>query len=106
MGEVETSAFVVGPFEPRADELTQHMDLAACAVEGAVPVELRGTFLRIGPNPHFDFRGKPYHVFDGDGMIHSMHFAGGGQAGRCVRACVPSLAALLLLLTSAVAVGD
>ncbi len=81
---IETSPFVKGAFEPRADELTTALDLGAIAIEGAVPSALRGKFLRIGPNPHFDYRGKPYHVFDGDGMIHSVTLDGKSQTGQCV----------------------
>ena len=81
---VETSFFVKGPFTPRSDEAVQSIDLHRACLEGAVPAELRGRFLRIGPNPHFDFRHKPYHVFDGDGMVHSVTFDGGGESATCV----------------------
>ena len=39
--------------------------IAVACIEGALPAGLVGTFLRIGPNPAFDFEDKPYHVFDG-----------------------------------------
>lgn len=86
---VETSFFVKGPFTPRSDEAVQSIDLRRACLEGAVPAELRGRFLRIGPNPHFDFRHKPYHVFDGDGMIHSLTFDGGGETATYVHTYTP-----------------
>ena len=45
---------------------------------GAVPGDLRGRFLRCGPNPLFDFRGRPYHPFDGSGHVSAVEFPGGG----------------------------
>lgn len=44
---------------------------------GKIPQDLSGSYLRNGPNPPFDFTGKPYHPFDGDGMIHAVHFDAG-----------------------------
>ena len=73
---VSTSPYIQGLWEPVETE--QHAVLGeGTKVEGVVPREICGTFLRIGPNPQFSFRGKPYHVFDGDGMIHSVTFPGG-----------------------------
>jgi carotenoid cleavage dioxygenase len=42
-------------------------------VEGDLPKDLNGVYLRNGPNQHV----KPikgYHWFDGDGMVHAAHF--------------------------------
>ena len=76
--EVDTSPYIQGLWEPVETE--QHAVLSeGTRVEGVIPKEICGIFLRIGPNPQFSFRGKPYHVFDGDGMIHSVSFPGGGQ---------------------------
>ena len=71
---VETSYFVKGAFTPRPDECAPgtKFSLGSATVEGSVPEDLVGAFMRIGPNPRFDFRGKPYHVFDGDGMVHAV----------------------------------
>ena len=89
MEQVETSYFLREAFRPRMDESTVQFDLGEAAVAGAklvvdrtvtttmvgtVPHDLVGCFLRIGPNPTFDFEGKPYHVFDGDGMVHAVSF--------------------------------
>ena len=69
---VKTSFFIKGGFRSVIKEISTELCLSSCCIEGKVPAALRGTFLRIGPNPRFDFRDKPYHVFDGDGMIHKV----------------------------------
>jgi carotenoid cleavage dioxygenase len=76
---VPTSFFVSGSFAPRSDEKVQRVTLSQSILKGHVTPDLQrllGTFLRIGPNPKYSFEGKPYHVFDGDGMIHSIQFHG------------------------------
>lgn len=45
-------------------------------VIGEVPKDLNGVYLRNGPNPKYQPRGR-YHVFDGDGMLHGMEFRNG-----------------------------
>ena len=74
--DVETSFFFSGAFRPRTDEATVVFPLT-----DDVPDDLVGAFLRIGPNPAFDFTGKPYHVFDGDGMVHAVSFPPVGATG-------------------------
>lgn len=59
-------------YAPVADELTQY-DLP---VEGAIPAELNGWYLRNGPNP----RQTTAHWFTGDGMIHGIRLEGGRAA--------------------------
>jgi carotenoid cleavage dioxygenase-like enzyme len=59
-------------YAPVADELT-HFDLP---VEGAIPAELNGWYLRNGPNP----RQAGAHWFTGDGMIHGVRLEGGRAA--------------------------
>lgn len=56
-------------FAPVADELAA-TDLA---VDGAIPPELDGWYLRNGPNP----RQPSAHWFTGDGMIHGVRIEGG-----------------------------
>ncbi|MDT0495715.1 carotenoid oxygenase family protein, partial [Streptomyces griseus] len=65
----ETDFFRRGNYAPVADELTAH-DLP---VEGAIPAELDGWYLRNGPNP----RQAGAHWFTGDGMIHGVRIEGG-----------------------------
>ena len=59
-------------YAPVADELTE-FDLP---VEGAIPAELDGWYLRNGPNP----RVATGHWFTGDGMIHGIRIEGGRAA--------------------------
>jgi len=56
-------------FAPVADERTE-FDLQ---VDGAIPAELNGWYLRNGPNP----RQAGAHWFTGDGMIHGIRLEGG-----------------------------
>ncbi|KAJ9556320.1 hypothetical protein OSB04_010934 [Centaurea solstitialis] len=51
--------------------------------EGTLPSCLDGVYLRNGPNPHFLPRG-PYHLFDGDGMLHAIRISK-GKATLCSR---------------------
>ena len=55
-------------YAPVTDELTE-FDLP---VEGAIPAELDGWYLRNGPNP----RQATAHWFTGDGMIHGVRIEG------------------------------
>jgi len=65
--------YLQGNFAPVARELTA-LDLP---VEGAIPPELRGLYLRNGPNPR---RGDPGHWFAGDGMVHGVRLEAGRAA--------------------------
>ncbi|KAI3468522.1 hypothetical protein Pfo_025185 [Paulownia fortunei] len=68
-----------GNFRP-VDELPP----TACqVVEGSLPPLLNGAYIRNGPNPQFIPRG-PYHLFDGDGMLHSISISK-GKATFCSR---------------------
>lgn len=50
-------------------------------IEGAIPVELDGVYLRNTENPVHDAIGR-YHPFDGDGMLHAIRFGGGRASYR------------------------
>ncbi|MDQ1521239.1 MAG: hypothetical protein QOI55_2312 [Actinomycetota bacterium] len=64
--------FLMGNYGPVPDETTA-FDLD---VDGALPAELNGRYLRIGPNPYAPPDG-PYHWFLGDGMVHGVELDGG-----------------------------
>ncbi len=65
----EGQFFQRGNYAPVPDELTEtHL-----IVEGAIPPELDGWYLRNGPNP----REANNHWFTGDGMIHGVRIEGG-----------------------------
>jgi carotenoid cleavage dioxygenase-like enzyme len=59
----------------------QEIDVAECSIVGEIPAGLQGSFVRNGPNPMFEPIGK-YHMFDGDGMLHGVDFAGGKASYR------------------------
>lgn len=63
---------LTGTFAPVFEEET----LENLPVEGEIPADLNGVYLRNGPNPRFEPKGA-YHAFDGDGMIHAAHFKDG-----------------------------
>ncbi|KAL3645802.1 ccd4,nced4 [Castilleja foliolosa] len=52
-------------------------------VEGSLPSCLDGAYIRNGPNPRFVPNG-PYHLFDGDGMLHVVKISK-GKAMFCCR---------------------
>jgi carotenoid cleavage dioxygenase-like enzyme len=71
---VETGNFFLdGNFAPVDAEI----DAQDMAIEGAIPTDLSGNFIRVGPNPAYISDVDKYHTFDGDGMIHSIEFADG-----------------------------
>ena len=50
-------------------------------IEGAIPPELDGVYLRNTENPVMPAIGR-YHPFDGDGMVHAIRFRGGRASYR------------------------
>src|SRR5258708_4407660 len=78
----QKSPYLRGNYAPVHEEIAAD-DLL---VIGEVPRDLAGTFVRNSSNPRFPPRGR-YHWFDGDGMIHAVHFADGraGYRNRWVR---------------------
>ena len=60
-----------------------HAEVVAKDLEviGEVPKDLNGVYLRNGPNPKYQPRGR-YHVFDGDGMLHGVEFRNGQVSYR------------------------
>jgi len=73
----EPNPYLEGPYAPMRDEIT----LEDLAVVGEIPDDLNGVYVRNGPNPQFDPRGR-YHWFDGDGMVHALHIADGSATYR------------------------
>lgn len=65
--------FLDGNFAP----VTREVEAFDLKVEGALPRELTGTYMRIGPNPK---SGHSAHWFLGDGMVHGMRLEGGRAA--------------------------
>ncbi|NLD78140.1 MAG: carotenoid oxygenase family protein [Acidimicrobiales bacterium] len=71
------SPWLTGAWEPIHDEIVAG-DLA---VTGVIPPQIRGDYVRNGPNPAFDPPGR-YHIFDGDGMLHGVRFEDGQASYR------------------------
>ena len=61
-----------GPWRPQTTEY----DAWDLDVEGTIPTDLSGAYLRNTENPLLPPIQR-YHPFDGDGMLHSISFAGG-----------------------------
>ncbi|MFI6902550.1 carotenoid oxygenase family protein [Nonomuraea sp. NPDC050394] len=68
----ERNPYLLGLYAPVQEELTTG-DLT---VIGRIPADLNGVYLRNGPNARFPMKGR-YHWFDGDGMVHAVHFENG-----------------------------
>lgn len=71
--------YLTGSFAPVDTEIVAH-DLE---VLGDIPPDLRGIFVRNSSNPRFEPPGR-YHWFDGDGMLHAVHFED-GRVNYCNR---------------------
>lgn len=69
--------YLLGPYAPVDTEITAD-DLE---VIGEIPSDLQGLYVRNGPNPQFETKGR-YHWFDGDGMLHALHFEDGRASYR------------------------
>lgn len=65
--------FLVGLNAPMDRELT----LENLAVEGRIPADLDGRYIRIGPNPITPPKAASHHWFLGDGMLHGIRLQGG-----------------------------
>jgi carotenoid cleavage dioxygenase len=70
--------FLQGPFTPVDDEV----DVGDLRIEGRIPQELNGSYLRNGPNPQFTPLGSYTYPFDGDGMVHKLTFDDGRVSYR------------------------
>lgn len=68
----ELSPYLTGDYAPVDREVTAE----ALTVEGELPRDLFGSYVRNGPNARQTPKGK-YHWFDGDGMLHAVAFADG-----------------------------
>lgn len=69
--------YLMGPFAPVDTEI----EAADLQVIGEIPTDLNGLYVRNGPNPQHAPAGR-YHWFDGDGMLHALHFSDGQATYR------------------------
>ncbi|WP_422345544.1 carotenoid oxygenase family protein [Parasphingorhabdus sp.] len=65
--------YLTGIHKPMTEEVT----LANLKVDGEIPAQLDGRYLRIGPNPVTAPDEASYHWFVGDGMAHGIRIIGG-----------------------------
>ncbi|WP_435277903.1 carotenoid oxygenase family protein [Rhodococcus yananensis] len=63
-----------GVFAPQRDEV----DVRGLRVDGVLPDDLHGTYLRNGPNPRFDPIGTYVYPLDGDAMVHRIDLGDDG----------------------------
>eukprot|EP00741_Cyanophora_paradoxa_P005918 tig00000949_g5736.t1 len=68
-----------GNYGPVRHELT--LGPEDLEVIGRIPEEIRGCFIRNGPNPQFEPEGT-HHWFEGDGMLHSVRLENGSASYR------------------------
>ena len=74
--------------------IQSELDDAPCAViQGTIPDDLSGTYVRNGPNPRFPPIGSYTYPLDGDGMVHAVRFAEGRARYRNRYVRTPSLEA-------------
>lgn len=71
--DMATEPYLTGVFKPVDTEV----DAADLPVIGTIPADLRGVYLRNGPNPKFPPLGSYTYPLDGDGMIHGVWLADG-----------------------------
>ncbi len=65
--------YLTGVHKPMTEEVT----LADLDVDGEIPAQLDGRYLRIGPNPVQAPDEASYHWFTGDGMAHGIRIVDG-----------------------------
>ena len=70
MAEQTNPWFLRGNWRPMLEERTE----TELQVQGSIPPELQGVYLRTGPNPK---SGKGEHWFLGDGMMHGIRLSNG-----------------------------
>jgi len=70
--EAEGRQYLEGNFGPVGEERT----VTDLAVTGALPADISGRYVRIGPNP-WPVPEGPYHWFTGTGMVHGVELRDG-----------------------------
>ena len=88
--DVSSISHLNGIFAPIQEELS---DAPCEVIQGAIPDDLVGDYLRNGPNPRFTPLGSFTYPVDGDGMVHALSFADGRARYRNRYVRTPSLAA-------------
>jgi carotenoid cleavage dioxygenase-like enzyme len=68
-----TNPHLSGRFAP----VDREVDQGDLPVDGALPTDLTGVYLRNGPNPHFPPLGSYTYPMEGDGMLHGVWLENG-----------------------------
>lgn len=79
LDETTNNPFLTGAFRPNFTEYTADTD--TLKVTGEIPKDLNGVYVRNTHNPVHDAIGH-YHPFDGDAMLHALHFEDGKATYR------------------------
>ena len=69
-----TNPHLSGRFTP----VHRQIDAVVTEIDGEVPADLVGAYLRNGPNPKFPPLGSYTYPMEGDGMLHGLWFEPGG----------------------------
>ncbi len=72
----DTHPYRTGAWQPNFTEYDAVYDIGDALIQGSIPADLDGVYLRNTENPVHASIGR-YHPFDGDGMLHSISFADG-----------------------------
>lgn len=72
--DLQTNPYLNGNFAPVAAE---HHSVPLAVIEGAIPDDLAGIFVRNGPNPIPGLVSKNHFWFDGHGMMHNVRIRNG-----------------------------
>jgi carotenoid cleavage dioxygenase len=72
-GKPVSSPWMVGAVAPVFEEVTAN----GLEVQGAIPAELTGRFIKIGPNPVTPPKSKNYRAFMAAGMVHGVRLREG-----------------------------
>jgi carotenoid cleavage dioxygenase len=75
--DTEDNPYLLDGYAPVDTEI----DAEDLEVIGEIPADLNGLYVRNGPNPRYRPNGR-YHWFDGDGMLHALHFRDGTATYR------------------------
>jgi carotenoid cleavage dioxygenase-like enzyme len=73
-----STPYLRGRFAPIHREITS----SEVVIEGDVPADLLGSYVRNGPNPKFPPLGSYTYPMEGDGMLHEVRFAADGVRYR------------------------
>ncbi len=68
-----TNPHLQGVFAP----ITTEIDVDGLRIDGQLPAEIDGEYIRNGPNPRFTPIGGYLYPLDGDGMLHRIQFRAG-----------------------------